>query len=125
MKDLKLWANLKASPADVYAAFTNKRIIEIWTGDNAEMSVEPGSEFSWFDGDICGKNVEFETNKKIVQQWYFGDFEPSLVTIIIHDKQKSTELEIKQLGIPDDDYENISDGWKNFIIPSLKELLEE
>jgi activator of HSP90 ATPase len=125
MKDFKLWVNLKVAPNDLYAALTNKKIIEIWTGESAEMSIIPGSEFSWFDGDICGKNVEFVENRKIVQHWYFGDNEPSLVTILIHNKQKNVELEIKQLGIPDEDFDNISDGWKNVIIPSLRELLEE
>jgi activator of HSP90 ATPase len=125
MKDFKIWAGLKVNASDVYAALTNKKIIEIWTGDNAEMCTEPGTEFSWFDGDICGKNIEFEENKKIVQQWYFGDHEPSLVTIIFHSNKSGIDLEIKQTGIPEEDYENISEGWKNTIIPSLKELLEE
>jgi activator of HSP90 ATPase len=125
MKDIKIRAHLKVNPFDVYAALTNKKIIEIWTGENAEMITEAGSEFSWFDGDICGKNIEFEENKKIIQQWYFGDYEPSLVTILIHTNKNGTDLEIKQLGIPDEDYDNISDGWKNVIIPSLKELLED
>jgi activator of HSP90 ATPase len=125
MKELKIYSNLKVNSTDLYAALTNKNIIEIWSGENAEMSTDPGSEFSWFDGDICGKNIAFEENKKIVQHWYFGDYEPSLVTIILHSKNSGVGLEIKQNGIPDVDYDNILHGWKNIIIPSLKELLEE
>jgi activator of HSP90 ATPase len=124
-KDLKLKETIKASPADVYAAFTNKNIIEIWTGEEAEMSTIPGSEFSWFGGDIAGKNIEFEENKRIVQQWYFGDYNPSTVTIILHPSKQNTQLEVFLKGVPEIDADDISNGWHESIFSGLKELLEE
>jgi len=37
------------------------------------MSEEPGSEFSLWEGDITGRNIEFIKDRKVIQEWYFGD----------------------------------------------------
>ena len=81
MKTFKKYFELPTSPDQVYLALTNPITIQLWSGAEAQMSTEVGSEFSLFDGDICGKNLEFEENKKIVQHWYFeGEPEESIVT---------------------------------------------
>ena len=64
---------LAAPPEEVYAALTNPATIQLWSGEVAEMSTEPGSEFSLWEESIVGRNLEFEEGKKIVQQWYFGE----------------------------------------------------
>jgi activator of HSP90 ATPase len=125
MKNYKKHYQIKATPQDVYAALTNPDIIALWSGEEAIMEVTPGSEFSWWNGDICGKNIEFEPNKKIVQEWCFGDEPSSLVTIKLHIDKKGTDVEIHQIDIPDEAFENIEEGWNEAIIASLKELLEE
>ena len=123
MKDLKRYYTLHASPMDVYNALTNKKMLEIWTGEDVEMSTEPNTEFSLWGGAISGLNLEFEENKKIVQQWYFeGEEEPSIVTIKLHEDKKGTSLELKHTNIPDDAYENISEGWDEDYLGALKEL---
>jgi activator of HSP90 ATPase len=125
MKQFKKHFIIQASPQDVYAALTNPDIISLWTGEKAVMSTTPGSEFEWWGGDICGTNVEFEQDKKIVQEWYFGEEESSIVTIKTHVDKKGTDLEINQTNIPDDAFENISEGWNDAIVTAIKELLEE
>lgn len=123
MKDLKRYYTLHASPKDVYNALTNKKMLEIWTGEDVEMSTEPNTEFSLWGGAISGLNIEFEENKKIVQQWYFGEEdEPSIVTIKLHEDKKGTSLELKHTNIPDDAYDNISEGWDEDYLGALKEL---
>ena len=113
MKNYKKYFKLAAMPSDVYNALTNKAMIEIWTGEDAEMSTQPGTEFSLWDGSICGLNLEFEQDKKIVQEWYFGEEDEdkkSIVTIKLHPDKKGTIMEVVQTNIPDDAYENISEG---------------
>ena len=75
MKDFKKYYFLNATPQQVYKALTDKTILELWTGETAEMGIEPGSEFSLWDGSITGKNIELIPGKKIVQEWYFGEQE--------------------------------------------------
>ena len=122
MKELKKYFKLKASPADVYNALVNPVMLEIWTGEPAIMSTEPGSQFSLWDGAISGENVEFEENKRIVQKWHFGEEEDSVVTIKLHPDKAGTNLEIHQTNIPDEAFENMKSGWEEDYIGSLAEL---
>lgn len=126
MKDFKKYYTLPAPPEEVYMALTVPATIYLWTGDEAEMSTEPGSEFSLWDGSIVGKNLEFEEGKKIVQQWYFGEQEePSIVTIKLHPLKDGTSIELKHTNIPDVDYEDIVEGWNSSYFGSLSEFYQE
>ncbi len=123
MKELKRYYTLHAQPADVYNALTNKNMLEIWTGEDAEMEPIPGTEFSLWGGSIEGKNIEFEENKKIVQEWYFeGHEEPSIVTILLHSHKKGTSVELRHINIPEEAFENISEGWDEDYFGALNEL---
>jgi activator of HSP90 ATPase len=126
MKDFKKYYLIAAPPEDIYLALTNPTTIHLWSGEEAEMSEEPGSEFSLWEGSIVGKNLEFEKNKKIVQEWYFGDnTEQSIVTIKLHPHAEGTSVELRHTNIPDEDYEDIVDGWNNIYFGALQEFYEE
>ncbi len=125
MKDYKKYYILPAPPEEVYLALTNPATIQLWTGEKAEMSTEPGSEFSLWDESIVGRNLEFEAGKKIVQQWYFDQEEPSIVTIKLHPHKNGTSAELKHTNIPDEEYEDIVEGWNQAYFASLEEFYEE
>ena len=123
MKNIKRYYELNAEPKDVYNALTNKSMLEIWNGENAEMEAVAGTEFSLWDGSITGINIEFVENKKIVQQWFFDDENLiSVVTIKLHPHKKGTSIELLHTNIPDDAFENISDGWDEDYFGALNEL---
>ena len=126
MKDFKKYFTIPAPPQDVYLALTNPLTIHLWSGEEAEMSTEPGSEFSLWEGSIVGKNLEFIEGKKIVQQWYFGD-QPaeSIVTIILHEHAEGTSVELRHTNIPDSDFEDIKEGWIDAYFGSIREFYEE
>jgi activator of HSP90 ATPase len=124
MKEFKKYFKLNASPADLYNALTNPTMIEIWTGEAAVMSTDPGSEFSLWDGEIEGRNIEFVTDRKIVQHWYFGEESDSVVTIKLHPDKTGTNVEVHQTNIPDEAYENIAEGWESDYFGSLGELFD-
>ena len=120
MKDFKKYYIIPEEPAIVYQALTNAATIQLWTGEPAEMSTEPGSEFSLWDGSITGRNLEFVTDKKIVQQWYFeGQEEPSIVTIILHANKQGSSVELRHTNIPDEAYADIAEGWTDSYFRSL------
>jgi activator of HSP90 ATPase len=126
LKDFKKYFIIPGPPEEVYRALTVATTIELWTGDKAEMNPVPGTEFSLWDGSIVGKNLEFEENKKIVQQWYFGDQEEqSIVTIKLHAHEQGTSMEVRQTNIPDDDYEDITEGWTHSYAAGLIEFYDE
>lgn len=126
MKDFKKYFIIPASPEDVYLALTNPLTLEAWTGDPAEMSTEPGSEFSLWEGAIVGKNISFEPGKKIVQQWYFdGQEAESIATIILHEHKQGTSVELRHTNIPDEAFEDITEGWIHSYFAALAEFYEE
>jgi activator of HSP90 ATPase len=123
MKDFKKYYILEATPEEIYIAITNPITIQLWTNEEAVMSTEPGSEFSIMGGSIEGKNIEFAENKKVVQEWYFGEQEPpSVVTIKLHEHPEGTSVELKHTNIPDEAYEDIIEGWDSAYFGALQEF---
>lgn len=121
MKTFRKTFNINAEPADVYAALTNPYTIELWSGYPAAMSTEPGSEFSLWEGDIEGRNIEFVQDRKIVQEWYFGEQEEkSIVTITIApDRDESSRVTVEQTNIPDEDFNDIAEGWREYYMGAI------
>jgi len=125
MKDLKKYYIVGAPPEDVYNAITNPLAIRLWTGEEAVMSTEAGSEFSIWEGAISGRNLEFIDGKKVVQEWYFGDQpEASIVTIILHPHKDGTSAELRHTNIPDEDFADISEGWDNAYFGSIIDFFD-
>lgn len=126
MKDYKKHFEIPAPPEDVYRALTNPATIQLWTGEKAEMSTAPGAEFSLWDGSIAGRNLEFVEDKKIVQEWYFGEQEAaSIVTIILHPHKKGTSAELKHTNIPDEAYHDMVEGWNDAYFGALIDFYQE
>lgn len=126
MKTFKKYYIIPAMHDEIYLALTNPLTLELWTGEKAIMSTEPGSEFSLWDGSIIGKNIEFEKDKKIVQQWYFGSQpEESIVTIKLHEHKKGTSVELIHTNIPDSDFDDIVEGWNETYFAYLLEFYDE
>lgn len=121
MKDFKKYVVIPVEPELLYNALTNPATMELWTGEKAVMSEEPGSEFSLWDDSIVGRNLEFEHGKKIVQEWYFGEEPeaPSIVTIKLHEHNQGTSLEVRQTNIPDEAYDDIVEGWNDVYLAAL------
>jgi uncharacterized protein YndB with AHSA1/START domain len=123
LKDFKKYYLLPATPEEIYTALTNPLTIELWTGEPVEMSTEPGTEFSMWDGSIVGKNLEFEQDKKIVQQWYFdGQDAESIVTIKLFPDKKGTSAELRHSNIPDEAYQDMVEGWDESYFGALDEF---
>jgi activator of HSP90 ATPase len=124
--DYKNYYIIKSTPDQVYLGLTNPLTIHLWSGEEAEMEDKEGSEFSLFEGSIVGRNIELVAGKKIVQQWYFGDDEPeSIVTIKLHPKGENTSLELRHINIPDNDFDDIVEGWNDMYMNRLMEFYDE
>lgn len=123
MKDYKNYYILKAPPEVVYAALTNPATIQLWTGEPAQMSLEPGSEFSLWEGSIAGKNIAFEKDKMIVQQWYFGENDDeSIVTLKLHPHKQGCSVELRHINIPDEAFDEIVEGWNDIYFAALTDF---
>jgi len=121
MNTIRQKHHITAPAVDVYTALTNPLTIELWTGYPAIMSTDEGSEFSLFDGEIVGQNLQFIENKVVKQHWYFeGEPEKSIVTITLIPEKDNTVVDLIHTNVPDDVYDEMVDGWKKNYFGSLK-----
>ncbi|MCX6303011.1 MAG: SRPBCC domain-containing protein [Bacteroidia bacterium] len=120
MKTFKKTFKINAESSDVYSALTNPYTIELWSGYPAVMSEVPGSEFSLWEGDITGKNLEFIRDKKVMQEWYFGEqTDKSIVTISIQPEGENSQVTVEHTNIPDKDFAEIAEGWREYYIGAI------
>lgn len=125
MKNFKKYYIIPATPEEIYKALTTEITIRLWTGDLVEIDPQVGGEFSLWDGSINGKFLELEPSKKIVQEWYFGEDTPSIVTIKLHEHKKGTSFEVNHTNIPEEAYDDITEGWDNEYVGSLIDFYTE
>ena len=125
MASIKQTYLISSTPEKVWKALTNPKDIEAWGAGPAEMDDKVGTNFSLWDGDIFGKNIKVEKNKLLVQEWFGGKWlRPSIATFKITKKGNNTQVELKHEGIPEKDYENIKEGWKEYYMEPLKAYLD-
>lgn len=110
----------------MWKALVDPKIIDRWGGGPSEMSSEIGFQFKLWDGDIYGENIEVVPQKKLVQEWISGDWpRPSVVTFNLKSQDNETILILEQLDIPDDDIADIDQGWDDYYLGPMKEMLEK
>lgn len=123
--DFQYQLEIIADPEEVFAALTNPFQIELWSGYPADMKPEAGYVFSLWEGDITGVNLEVVPNKRIVQEWFFGEQdEQSIVRITLNKAGGRTLLDLNHTHIPEDVYEEITEGWRDYYLGSVKSMLE-
>ncbi len=125
MKTIKQSHFINATPEEVFTALTNPLTIELWSGYPAEMQPVEGSEFTLFEGDISGMNLSLVPNRQVVQEWYFGDGqEKSIVTILLKESDNGTRVELEHTNVPDEDWENMEEGWKSYYWGAIKKYFK-
>lgn len=116
---------IKAPIVKVWQSLVSQEIINDWGGGPAKMDENVGTKFSLWGGDIYGTNIEVEKFKKLVQEWYSGDWkEPSIVTFKLEKDADFTLLELIHENVPDEEYDEIDKGWQDYYLGPLKKYLE-
>jgi len=85
-----------------------------------------GFEFSLWGGDIHGKNTKVVRMRELEQDWYGGDWDkPSKLKFELSEKDGTTTVMLTQTAIPEEEFKDISDGWKQYYLGEIKKLLEK
>ena len=117
---------ISAPIGEVWKALIQPEIIAEWGGRPIKMDAKVGTEFKLWDGDIHGKNIEVIKEKKLVQEWFSGEWpKPSIVTFILQIQDHETILELEHINVPDEEVDDIDQGWNDYYIGPMKELLEK
>ena len=63
--------------------------------------------------------------QSFAQEWFFGETDQrSIVTIKLKKDGSRTRVELEHTNIPDEVFEEIVEGWKEYYLGSIKGLLE-
>jgi uncharacterized protein YndB with AHSA1/START domain len=122
-KPIKQSYTINASPAKVFKALTDPKIIAKWSAAPAKMSAKKGGKFELWGGDMFGTNLEVVKDKKLVQEWCTSSFE-SKVTFTLKAKGKGTVVDLLHENLPARSVKNYADGWKQYYLGAIKELFE-
>lgn len=125
MKTIKQSYKINAPGDEVWQALVDPKIIEKWGAGPAQMDDKVGTRFKLWGGDIHGRNTEVVKNKKLVQDWYGGNWQkPSKLTFELTNLDGKTQVELVHEDVPDKEAENIEDGWERYYMGPLKDYLE-
>jgi activator of HSP90 ATPase len=127
-KAIKQTATFKAAPHAIYEALMDERKHAAFTGGDAKISRKVGGKFTIYGGDIEGKNLELVPDQKIVQTWRYSDWPEghySIATFALEPTEKGTRLIFTQTDVPDEKYEDIKQGWKDYYWAPMKVMLED
>jgi activator of HSP90 ATPase len=115
---------MKASAEEVWHALVKPGIIKKWSGSPAVMDDKEGTAWTLWGGEMFGLNLECARNKKLVQEWCTGSFK-SKVTFTLKPLGKKTVVELVHEGVPEREYRNYSNGWKQYYLGAIQQMFEQ
>jgi len=127
-KTIRQVVTFKATPHEVYELLMDANKHSKFTGGKAVIGRNVGETFSIYNGEMEGTNIELEPDRKIVQRWRFSDWPKDLftkVTFSIKEIPTGTYLNFTQSGVPEEDFESVSQGWKDYYWEPMKKMLEK
>ena len=126
MKTIKQTYIIKAPVEKVWQALVDPKLIEAWSGSSAKIDSNAGTKFELWGGDVHGTNREVVLNKKLVQDWFGGNWnQPSKATFILKSEDNGTRIDLTHEDVPDDEADDIDDGWKRYYLGEIKKYLEK
>jgi activator of HSP90 ATPase len=119
----------KASAEAVYEALMDSKKHARFTGSSVKMSRRVGGKFSIYGGDIQGVNLELIPGRKIVQSWRYSNWPEghySKATFSLREAPPAgIRLTFTQSGVPEEFYDDISQGWRDYYWGPMQELFEK
>jgi activator of HSP90 ATPase len=127
-KTIKQTVTFNASPHEVYEMLMDSEKHSEFTEAAARISRKVGGRFSTYDDYSTGTNIELVQDRKIVQKWRGSDWPERHYSVATFDLQGSggkTKLVFTQTDVPEDQYEAISQGWKEFYWEKMKKMISK
>ncbi len=121
--EFSLTTRINTKPETIYSAWLNSEEHTNMTGGEAFVSNQVGEQFSAWDGYIKGRNIELETNKRILQSWRTTEFEDtdedSQIEILLQAIDDQTELTLIHSHLPANG-EQYKKGWEEHYFQPMK-----
>ena len=109
----------KAAPHEVFDALMDSRKHSKFTGARASISRKAGGKFNACHSSLSGITVELIANKRIVQAWRcemegWPKDHYSRAIFSLKKVRGGTGLVFTQSGVPEECYDSISEGWRDY-----------
>jgi uncharacterized protein YndB with AHSA1/START domain len=126
MSNIKQTYDIATSPAEVWRALTDPKMIEEWSGAGAVFMLEVGATYSLWDGSISGEIIEVVQMQKLVQTWKPRDWTraDSIVTFKLTPRGNGTRVDLVHVNVEETDYDGTSEGWDAYYLGAIKRMLE-
>ena len=123
-EQIKLSANIPASPKQIYDAWLSSKEHSKMTGGKATASVKIGGKFTAWDNYISGKNLELIPDKRILQAWRTTEFSKddldSHLLIKIEEVKDGSKVTLVHSEIPQGQSASYKKGWSDFYLKPMK-----
>jgi activator of HSP90 ATPase len=119
-------ADFKVGPERIYGVLLDPRQFAAMTGRPAVIDATEGGAFSLFGGLILGRNVELIPNRRIVQAWRPGHWEPGVYSIVRFEfmgQGTNTRMVLDHTGFPVAEADGLDSGWKGHYLDPLAKFL--
>ena len=128
-KTIEQTVTFNASPHDVYEALMDSEKHSQFTGAKASISRDVGGSFTAYDGALSGTILELVPDTKIVQAWRASDEgwpadHYSTASFTLEKIDGGTRLTFVQSGVPEQSFDQINQGWKDYYWTKMQDLLE-
>ena len=102
---------------------------EAFTGHPVTIAAQSGAEFRAFDGQLTGRILATVQPSLIVQSWRSTNFKPededSTLILEFSDESIGGRVNLVHVGVPDQDYRGVSDGWEAYYLGTVARISGE
>ena len=120
--------HFRCNSHNVFEALTNAQQFGKLSGGRAEIDPEPGGKFCCFDGMISGLAIEIVPDKRLVQAWRVGNWDPGVYSIVRFELEEISDTETKLVfdhtGFPEEHRIHLEQGWREKYWEPMKTFLE-
>lgn len=118
---------IKAPISTVFSAWLDSKEHSNMTGGEAEVSDQVDGSFTAWDGYIWGKNLEIETDKRILQNWRTSEFSDdeknSILELLFTEVKGATEITLIHTNLPEYG-EQYKQGWEDHYFSPMREYFK-
>ncbi|KAG7808582.1 hypothetical protein KL921_003664 [Ogataea angusta] len=121
--DLNFSTTFNTSAEQLYLTLLVPERVAAWTRSAPQIEPKVGSEFQLFGGNIQGKILELQENKKIKMLWRLRDWKEGHYTeleLTFNEGAGETEMAVSFKGVPIGDEELVRNNFDNYYITSIK-----
>jgi uncharacterized protein YndB with AHSA1/START domain len=124
MKPIQQTYLINASPAQVWRALTDPKIIEAWSGADAKFEPTVGADYALWDKSICGKVIAVTPRKQLAQTWQPADWQrtDSVVTFTLTPVGNKTRVDLLHENVEEFDYDGTTEGWDVYYLGAIKRM---